>query len=293
MTLDVEDLAMKLSRTVAKNILPKVGKILRVKPSLSYLELHLVDHCNLNCKGCGHFSPIADEWFADPNEHARDMQQLRRLFSTIRVIRLLGGEPLLHPNIEPFLFSTRSCFPKADIRIVTNGILLDEMSDEFWEACRSGSIAIDITVYPPLEERETFFIKLAHAKGVKVRIQRTRSFYAFQNTKGNSANIGFQKCRSRMYCPNLREGKVYICPVPALVHYFNKRFGTRIPSAGFVDIYTPNLTGWDVKEVLGKGSSTCRYCTFGWDLIPSFPWSISKRTMKEWDAANPSTVGIS
>ena len=25
----------------------------------------IVDHCNLNCKGCGHFSPLASESFLD------------------------------------------------------------------------------------------------------------------------------------------------------------------------------------------------------------------------------------
>jgi hypothetical protein len=28
-------------------------------------ETHMVDHCNLDCWGCSHFSPLADEWFAD------------------------------------------------------------------------------------------------------------------------------------------------------------------------------------------------------------------------------------
>ena len=26
-------------------------------------ELHLVDHCNLNCRGCTHFSPLAEKKF--------------------------------------------------------------------------------------------------------------------------------------------------------------------------------------------------------------------------------------
>ena len=25
----------------------------------------IVDHCNLNCKGCGHFSPLASKSFLD------------------------------------------------------------------------------------------------------------------------------------------------------------------------------------------------------------------------------------
>lgn len=284
----IEWYAKKLGKGVANTGLPLVKrtlKALKVKPALSYLEAHIVDHCNLKCKGCGHFSPIADEWFADPNEYARDMQQLQNLFSTIHMIRPLGGEPLLHPEIERFLFSTRSCFPKADIRIATNGILLDRLPDSFWETCKTHSITIDFTVYPPLRKKEKSLVNLARTKGVRIRATRTSSFYAFSNLKGNSdPNKGFQKCSTRAYSPNLREGKLYICQVPSLVHYFNKQYGTHIPSAGYIDIYTPNLTGWDVKEVLERGSSTCRYCTAGWDRIPSFPWSTSKLHMSEWDA---------
>jgi hypothetical protein len=32
---------------------------------MKYLEHHIVDHCNLNCIGCSHFSPLAEKWFED------------------------------------------------------------------------------------------------------------------------------------------------------------------------------------------------------------------------------------
>lgn len=277
----------KINDFFVGTVYPRIAKPLRVKPSLSYLELHLVDHCNLNCKGCGHFSPLADPWFADLEEYSRDMLQLQKLFATVHTIRLMGGEPLLHPEIESFLFSTRDCFPKADIRIVTNGILLHEMPDTFWKACQSCSIGIDVTIYPQMEKKENAFHELADTKGVKIHIEKTVSFHAIYNKKGDSdAETNFHKCRSRWNCPMLREGKIYICDVPALVSYFNKWFGTDIPSTGFVDIYTTNLTGWDVKKKLDKSSRTCCSCTLGWDNVPSFPWSVSKRKIEEWDATS-------
>jgi len=263
-----------------------IRKFFHLKPILPYVELHLTDHCNLNCKGCSHFSPIADEWFADADEHARDMRQLSRLFADIELISLLGGEPLLHPNITAFLSSTRECFPKSTIRMVTNGILLPKMPQEFWESCKRNSIRIDLAVYPPFKQKEEFWIKLAKSKGVKIYASKRSSFYAEINGKGDSdVENGFKQCRTRFYCPMLRQGKLYTCALPALVHYFNRRYSTEIPSEGYVDIYAQNLTGWDVKEVLDKGSSTCCYCTVGWDPIPSFSWSTSKRIMTEWDAA--------
>jgi molybdenum cofactor biosynthesis enzyme MoaA len=76
---------------------------LEARPSLRYVEYHLVEHCNLDCTGCGHFSPFAQEQFADPRSFEKDPAQLARLFGNIGKIRLMGGEPLLHPEPGAFL----------------------------------------------------------------------------------------------------------------------------------------------------------------------------------------------
>ena len=51
----------------------------------------------------------------------------------IAEIQLLGGEPLLHPQITLFLETTRKHFPHNTINIVSNGILLKKQSKEFWD----------------------------------------------------------------------------------------------------------------------------------------------------------------
>src|SRR5512139_246408 len=53
------------------------------KPALAYLELHVTDHCNMNCSGCGHFSNVAPDWYADLASHDRDMRRLSQLFSNV------------------------------------------------------------------------------------------------------------------------------------------------------------------------------------------------------------------
>jgi molybdenum cofactor biosynthesis enzyme MoaA len=47
-------------------------------------------------------------------------------------ILLMGGEPLLHPELERFFPAARTAFPSAKIKIVTNGILLSKKEDSFW-----------------------------------------------------------------------------------------------------------------------------------------------------------------
>jgi molybdenum cofactor biosynthesis enzyme MoaA len=101
------------------------------KPQLGYLEANLVDHCNLNCRRCSHFAPLAEPHFVAPDDFERDMRRLSALFRNIRVIRLMGGEPLLHPEAERFLSIARTAFPLARIHLVTNGLLLDELREAF------------------------------------------------------------------------------------------------------------------------------------------------------------------
>ena len=47
------------------------------------LEYHIVDHCNLNCAGCSHFSPLAEHWFVDPEAFERDYDILKNKFKDV------------------------------------------------------------------------------------------------------------------------------------------------------------------------------------------------------------------
>ena len=280
----IESLVGKLGGRFFTPILIKVAKILKIKPALPYIEMHVVDHCNLNCKGCGHFSPIAEKWFLNPDKNEKDLERLKKLFSTIHTIRLMGGEPLLHPEIERILLQTRAFFPKSDVRLVTNGIILGQMPESFWETCRTCSVNLDITVYPPLEKKVKSLIELARSEKVRLAIRNTNYFYAFYHSQcASDSKLGDQTCSSGWHiCPNLRDGKIYSCPIPAYIFHFNLRFGTSIPSDGYVKIYTPNLTGWDVREAMRKFPSACRYCASRMNNLPKFKWASSTLTITDW-----------
>ncbi|MCJ7633972.1 hypothetical protein MUP77_16495, partial [Candidatus Bathyarchaeota archaeon] len=263
----------------------KARKGFGLKPILPYFEYHLADHCNLSCKGCSHFSPVRDERFAELDEYRSDLSQLKRLFSNVRKIELLGGEPLIHPKVVDFLLLSRSFFPKAAIGITTNGILLPRMSEEFWNACRSCSIHILYTVYPPFRKTESAIVKLAKSKGVRIIANQVTSFHGFYNKAGDTnVESAFKKCRSRFYCPMLRNGRLYVCCLSCNITVFNQHYGLHIPEDGFINIYENEITGWKIVERLERASPTCRFCTLGWDDVPIFPWKTSKGVLEDWDA---------
>jgi hypothetical protein len=198
----------------------------------------------------------------------------------------MGGEPLLNPQIDAFMFATKAIFPRAKIKICTNGILLPKMPEKFWNACRICSAGIDITVYPPLKGEAPALVQLVKNNGLSVKIYSVNYFHAFYNRKGDTEiKAAFKTCRKREYMPMLRDGKIYICPKPATMFYFNEKYGLSVPMTGFVDIYAPGLNGWDVLSRLNEASTACSYCTLGWDVIPVFPWSRSKLVLEDWDAS--------
>ena len=80
-----------------------------------YFQIHIVDHCNLNCRGCYHFSSLSEESFLDIDEFEKDIQRLGTLFDgCMERILLLGGEPLLHPDINKFIITVRRYFPLGE-----------------------------------------------------------------------------------------------------------------------------------------------------------------------------------
>lgn len=120
--------------------------ILRNK--LEFIEFHIVDSCNLNCKGCTSFSNISKKAnFIDARLLGIRLQELTKTF-TIEIIRLLGGEPLLHPDINNVLKTVRQCLGYSHIELFTNGILLNKMPQDFFETCYKNNIKIVISQYP-------------------------------------------------------------------------------------------------------------------------------------------------
>jgi MoaA/NifB/PqqE/SkfB family radical SAM enzyme len=71
----------------------------------------LTDHCNLNCAGCGNYSPLAKERFYDIESFKKECKRISELTGRkISAVTFSGGEPLLHPNITEFFDVARFYF---------------------------------------------------------------------------------------------------------------------------------------------------------------------------------------
>ena len=248
------------------------------RPSLDYLEIHLADHCNMNCAGCTHYSPYLERRLADVGSVRRDFARLRGMFANVRRVRLMGGEPLLHPEVTAFMQIVREAFPKSHVTLTTNGLLLAKQSADFWEACRKWRIGIDFTVYPPMVAREGAIRALCSAEKVPLRVTPNGAFLAKLDAQGKQPmKSAFRACRKGNYCPILRDGKIYHCAEACYAEAYNRKAGTRIPAEMGMELATH--TGMDVLKYLMCPVFACCHCSARHRV---FEWHNTETCPEDW-----------
>lgn len=249
------------------------------KNILPLLIVSIIDHCNLNCKGCGSFAPIAEANFTSLDQHKNDMRRMSKLFDNIDEIQIQGGETLLYPDIEQIICVTREFFPVSIIKIITNGILLSKMPKSFWKTLKKYNVNIEITVYPPFVTKQEEFKKLADMYNINVTFRSNISrFFKTMDLKGNFDYIEkFEKCKWK-FCRFLKNGELCSCGAPILKKIFIKHFKEEFVLDGIINIHNTGLTGSKVLEFLETPFEHCKYCS----EEKYFDWDVSKKEKEEW-----------
>jgi len=247
------------------------------------LNLYITGKCNLNCKGCSAFAPIADNYILDTVSFESDCKRLAELGAKkIPQIQLFGGEPLLHSKLIDIIIISRSYFSQAKLRIITNGILLLEQKDDFWECCQSNKVDIAISHYPISLDIKSIRKK---AKNYKLRLRYYRGKlpwfkFEFDLTGGYNPENNYRKCNAAIQCSELRDGKIATCQYILKIAYFNAYFQKDlvVQETDFIDIYkVKNMD--EILEFISKPVSFCRYCTLKNTPVK---WELSKKDISEW-----------
>jgi len=273
----------QLFQDVYQLIVIKGKRITKLFP----IEVHVAEHCNLNCSGCNHFSSLAKEEYLQPEQFEKDMKRLAELSKDYFAIKILGGEPLLHPNITAFFDIARKYFPSTPIQVTTNGILLLKQSEEFWDNCKKNKITVSISQYPiKLNKKE--IKKTAKAHNVNLvfngsTAEERMCKLPLDLSGSQDIKKSFQKCAiSWGCCVTLRDGRIYTCCIAAHIKFFNEYFkqNLAITDEDYVDIYKVNSKK-EIINFLEKPFPFCRYCKTSETKFAQ-RWGISKNEITEW-----------
>lgn len=257
----------------------------------SCVMTHLVDHCNLNCVRCSHFSPLetAHKFYLDPAIFEKDCRRLSTLTGdSIDEFQFSGGETLLHPQSYLFPGIVKKFFPNTQVIMITNGTLLLKQDERFWKSCREHQVQIWLSKYP-IGVDYGKIIEALKQNGVQYEIgnsgnsdDRPKEMWGLPlRLKGGlDGQRNFECCLCMQYI--LRDGRLYPCANSAYIDLFNRYFKKTLPGpeVNGVDIYQVN----NLEELTQKMSQPvplCEYCDAQHRMAP-IPWGISKKEISEW-----------
>lgn len=258
-----------------------------VKDKIRFI-VDIVDHCNLNCKGCGHFSPLAPISFLDTETFENDLRRLNELLhGKIHCFELMGGEALLHPQLEEFIKITAK-YVSGEKNLCTNGVLLSKLSDKIYRLCAETGTTICITMYPIgidwAEINRKVNIYGTKLYRIKSAGESEKKWFKNPRDKNGNQNVeeNFNMCFWKARCVALERGRLSSCVVPFKAKFFQKYFKSNIfdtTEQNSIDIYKAKNID-EIIEFLNKPIPCCKYC------LPNkeeqIEWGVSKKDINEW-----------
>ena len=227
------------------------------------LEVHVVDHCNLRCRACCSLSPVLPKWFIDPADLERDLRRAGGVLAP-RFLKLVGGEPTLHPALDECLAVARSAALAPIVSVTTNGFLLPRASERFWRLTQ----ALTVSLYPePRLPDETIALieERAARHAIPVNWKRQDEFVEMDLDEPRAdpsvTQAVYEDCWLRRRCHIVSRGRFYTCTRPPHFATFHGS-GAGFEADGFELGDAPDtaerLRGYLLRSAPMKACSQCQ-----------------------------------
>lgn len=284
------------------------------KPVLPFMETMITYACNLSCSGCTNYSDY------NMKGHVKWKDGKHWLESWLEILDvpdfgLIGGEPLLHPELNEWIHGCRELMPKSQIRLTTNAVtflqntrVLDWCMDigncVFKFSIHNDTEAVSKSIdyvfskykWEPIVEHG--ISRWAGPNNVKFQINAPINFVkSYQGTYGNiqphnsDPRRAFDICVQKT-CPLLYNGKIYKCSSIALLNRVLEDWGQPINNdwAPYITDYHPLTLDSNINDInqflenFGRPHKVCQMCP----TIEDTPSIIDHRstvvTKKQWIA---------
>jgi hypothetical protein len=193
--------------------------------SIRNLEIHLAHACNLACESCSHYSNQGHKGVVTLAEAQGWMSEWDRRIQP-QVFSLLGGEPTINPQLPQFMESARRHWPRAALRLVTNGFFLHRHPTLPLVMKKDPNATLCLSIHhdaPEYREKLVPIMDLVsewiRAHGIKVEYYPsakhwTRRYHgegsAMEPFDDRDPRQSWEMCPSK-YCPQLFEGRIWKC----------------------------------------------------------------------------------
>ncbi len=232
------------------------------KPLIESVETNVVDSCNLNCRGCSHFSNLFRYGEKVPfDSFCQDLKQIAE-HAWIYQLNLLGGEALLAENIIEYMNYAREILPDSEIYLISNGLLIPRQKQDFFDCCKKNNILISVSGYKPTLQLEDKIREILEHNEIVYSFRYSKEEFGKNIDLTGTANPyeAVRSCRESS-CHFFRYGKLFKCPFEALGNKLFEYYDLDIRFDGGYDIYDEKLN-WNIvaDNLIHKPVHACRYC---------------------------------
>lgn len=256
------------------------------RTELETMEIHAAEHCNLNCKNCSMFCGLVETCdFPCYQEFEEGIKQLKNFFTHIKKFRIIGGEPLLNPELDKYIRLIRNVYPYTDIRLISNGILVTKMSDQLIQTIIDNDVTFIVTQYISLKHSIDEINRFLSKTGIRYIVtEAVLEFQKIYNALGDSdIDENFYRCHWKGSCATMYGTKIATCYVPFVIHYLSDKFNLAIEETGKIDLMEEGLTAQEIIKRMHTPFDMCRYCApkgnwTEWERLPD----KNNTTIQDW-----------
>ena len=196
------------------------------------------------------------------------------------VLSLLGGEPLLNPELFRYMKEARRIFPCAEIQLITNGLLLPKMEDYFFAGVRDSHITIVISEYKPTSKILNLITERLTRENIEYTVRGLENKSVFNRSLSIRRDSIHEKFCLSDGCTAVSDGKIARCPTLLYIHQFNRFFKKSLPAAGIYRI-SDFHDGDELRKRMEERVPLCDYC-----IRDEMPWHICGSDIKLEDFAS-------
>lgn len=251
-----------------------------------WLTLPIALHCNINCASCNMFSPLCKKELYTLDSVRRDIAVIKEINLNLNRINITGGEPFLNTEIVEILKYIRSEFESIKIDLYTNGLVINNLSDEQLEAIAMNEIEFHITEYGVNPEKLDILYQRLDRLNISYVVD-----YLDENKLFYKKVIDFDKsvpvyeyinCQYYTYCFALfmYNGKLFKCPMALNVDKINMYSNKKIEFTpnDYLDLSNVN----SVDQIYDFWQSRLPMCDYCPRVTETFTWRKSERKIEEW-----------
>lgn len=227
------------------------------KHKINQVEFYITNVCNLACPGCNRFNNYKFRGYQKWADYAEVYQRWADELK-IGSISILGGEPLLNPDILDWITGVHQLWPSSSCNVVTNAFHLNKVDGLYDTILNRPNVRLEIGIHNKAHKPKIFneienfltgpleyqfnndnkyreYMLISDANGVTIKVEYNWWFH--QGSLIAQEN-GFtlhqsdpEKAHSNCHmstCHHFIKGKLYKCGVVALLPEFAEQYNVHL-----------------------------------------------------------------